>query len=52
MCMKSHTVSSNIAFSFLESGHIQVSLSNNRFPGSREFPGNCIFIPAFPGMTK
>jgi hypothetical protein len=32
-----HTVSSNIALFFLESGHIQVLLSKNRFLGSREF---------------
>jgi hypothetical protein len=30
----------------------QSCLSKNRFPGSRQFPENCIFIPAFPGMSK
>jgi hypothetical protein len=37
---------------FLESGLFHVLLSKNKFPGSREFPGNAIFIPAFPGMAK
>jgi hypothetical protein len=46
-----HTVSTNIAFYFLECGHIQALLGKNRFPGSREFPES-IFVPAFPGMAK
>jgi hypothetical protein len=36
----------------IECGHIQALLGKNRFPGSREFPGNGIFVPAFPGMAK
>jgi hypothetical protein len=45
-------VSTNIAFYFLEYEYdlFHVLLSKNQFPGSREFPGNIICIPAFPGM--
>jgi hypothetical protein len=45
-------VSTNIIFYFLESDLFQVLLSKNQFPGSRDFPGNELFIPTFPGMAK
>jgi hypothetical protein len=45
-------VTTNNAFYFLESDPFQVLLGKNQFPGFREFPGNRICIPAFPGMTK
>jgi hypothetical protein len=47
-----HIVSTKIKFYFLESDLFQVLLSKNPFPGSRDFPGNGLFIPAFPGMAK
>jgi hypothetical protein len=60
MCMKSfvrslglpYGVNRYCIFGFLESGLSHVLLSKNQFPGSRDFPGNAIFIPAFPGMAK
>jgi hypothetical protein len=63
MCMKSlerspgapctiQCVNHYCILGFLESGLFHVLLSKNQFPGSREFPGNAIFIPAFPELAK